>query len=229
MPVWLVEVVGISAACGIATAPILWLQFGTIPLWTVPANALAEPAMPVLLGCGLGSAALAPLIPTAALALSWIAGLAGAWIAFSARLIAVASRTRRRRLAAARHRHCRGDRLRRGSAGPAAVPSSRHGRHGRRTRPARSRSAGGPCIRRRAGRRRPASGSRSSMSARETGSCSRRREGALLVDAGPPEAHVDRQLRRLGLHRLAALVVSHAHRDHVGGGTAVLRALAWAR
>ena len=56
VPAWLVEVVGISAACGIVTAPILWLQFGTIPLWTVPANALAEPAMPVLLGCGLGAA-----------------------------------------------------------------------------------------------------------------------------------------------------------------------------
>ena len=43
-----------------STAPILWLQFGTIPLWTVPANALAEPAMPVLLGCGLAAAVLAP-------------------------------------------------------------------------------------------------------------------------------------------------------------------------
>ena len=58
---------GLSGAClrssrssasrppaGSSTAPILWLQFGTIPLWTVPANALAEPAMPILLGCGLG-------------------------------------------------------------------------------------------------------------------------------------------------------------------------------
>ena len=80
--------IGISTACGIATAPILWLQFGTIPLWTVPANALAEPAMPVLLGCGLAAAALAPVLPSAAVALSWLAGAAAAWIAFSARLIA---------------------------------------------------------------------------------------------------------------------------------------------
>ena len=69
--------IGISAACGIVTAPILWLQFGTIPLWTVPANALAEPAMPILLGCGLGAAVLAPVIPPAAVALSWIAGARG--------------------------------------------------------------------------------------------------------------------------------------------------------
>jgi competence protein ComEC len=51
-------------------------------------------------------------------------------------------------------------------------------------------------------------------------------EGAMLVDAGPPEARVDRQLRRLGLHSLAAIVISHAHRDHVGGVPAVLRSLA---
>ena len=50
-------------------------------------------------------------------------------------------------------------------------------------------------------------------------------EGAVLVDAGPPEARVDRQLRRMGLHTLAAIVVTHAHRDHVGGAPAVLRSL----
>jgi competence protein ComEC len=50
-------------------------------------------------------------------------------------------------------------------------------------------------------------------------------EGAMLVDAGPPEARVDRQLRRMGLHALAAIVVSHAHRDHVGGVPAILRSL----
>ena len=77
VPLGIVEVVGISAACGVVTAPILWLQFGVIPLWTVPANALAEPAMPVLLGCGLGAALLAPVVPPAAVALSWLAGVGG--------------------------------------------------------------------------------------------------------------------------------------------------------
>jgi competence protein ComEC len=50
-------------------------------------------------------------------------------------------------------------------------------------------------------------------------------QGAMLVDAGPPEAHVDQQLRRMGLHALAALVTTHAHRDHVGGAPAVLEAM----
>ncbi|MCY7301764.1 MAG: MBL fold metallo-hydrolase [Thermoleophilia bacterium] len=50
-------------------------------------------------------------------------------------------------------------------------------------------------------------------------------QGAMLVDAGPPEARVDRQLRRMGLRTLVALVITHAHRDHAGGGSAVLRRL----
>jgi competence protein ComEC len=50
-------------------------------------------------------------------------------------------------------------------------------------------------------------------------------EGAVLVDAGPPEARVERRLRAMGLRSLAALVVSHPHRDHVGGATSVLTGL----
>jgi competence protein ComEC len=48
----------------------------------------------------------------------------------------------------------------------------------------------------------------------------------MLVDAGPPEARVDRLLQSRGLRSLAALVVSHPHRDHVGGAVGVLRGLA---
>ena len=47
-----------SAGCGLVTAPILWLQFGYLPLLGVPANALAEPAMPVLLGLAFVTAGL---------------------------------------------------------------------------------------------------------------------------------------------------------------------------
>ncbi|MEO8290626.1 MAG: MBL fold metallo-hydrolase [Gaiellaceae bacterium] len=46
--------------------------------------------------------------------------------------------------------------------------------------------------------------------------------GAVLVDQGPPEAGVAGQLRKLGVRRLAALVVTHPHRDHVGGATSMV-------
>jgi competence protein ComEC len=42
-------------------------------------------------------------------------------------------------------------------------------------------------------------------------------EGAVLVDEGPPEAHVAKQIERLGVKRLAAIVLTHPQRDHVGG------------
>ena len=51
--------------------------------------------------------------------------------------------------------------------------------------------------------------SRSSTSGRGTASCSRRRRARCSSTQGPPEARVDRQLRRLGLHSLAAIVLTH--------------------
>ena len=53
-------VVAISAACGLVTAPIAWLQFHSVQLLTVPANALAAPVVAPLLGLALAAAAVAP-------------------------------------------------------------------------------------------------------------------------------------------------------------------------
>jgi competence protein ComEC len=43
------------------------------------------------------------------------------------------------------------------------------------------------------------------------------------VDAGPAPAATDRCLRRLGVRRVAVLVLSHFHADHVGGVAGVFR------
>ena len=45
---------------------------------------------------------------------------------------------------------------------------------------------------------------------------------AVLVDAGPADAHVARGLHEFGVHRLDALVLSHPQADHVGGAAEVL-------
>ena len=224
VPLHVVEVIGISAACGIATAPVLWLQFGAIPLWTVLANILAEPAMPVLLGCGLGAAVLAPVIPSAAVALSWLAGAAAAWIAFSARLVASLpyAQTSSRPLVLAllgalglgvtlralpRYR-----RRRALTVVVVLVPLVILGWWAAHPPPSWS----------------PPAGLRVSFLDVGQGDSIllETAEGAVLVDTGPPEARVDRQLRQLGLHTLAAVVITHAHRDHVGGASQVLRRLA---
>lgn len=48
------------------------------------------------------------------------------------------------------------------------------------------------------------------------------RGSAVVVDAGPDPVSVDRCLRELGVSRIAVLVLSHDHLDHVGGLSGVL-------
>jgi competence protein ComEC len=80
-------VVAISAACGLATAPIAWLQFHSVQLLTVPANALAAPAVAPLLGLALAAAAVAPFSASAAAALAWLNGWCAAYLVAVARLV----------------------------------------------------------------------------------------------------------------------------------------------
>jgi competence protein ComEC len=80
-------VVAISAACGLATAPIAWLQFHSVQLLTVPANALAAPVVAPLLGLALGAAAVAPFSASAAAALAWLNGWCAAYLVAVARVV----------------------------------------------------------------------------------------------------------------------------------------------
>ena len=87
LPRALAEVVAVSSACGLATAPILWLQFGAVPLLSVPANALAAPAVAPLLGLALSAALVQPLSPGVATVLAELAGWCAAYVAACARLV----------------------------------------------------------------------------------------------------------------------------------------------
>ncbi len=80
-------VVAVSAACGLATAPILWLQFHSLQVLAIPANALAAPAIVPLLGLAFAATAIAPVSGGAAAALAWLNGWCAAYLAAVARLI----------------------------------------------------------------------------------------------------------------------------------------------
>ncbi len=74
----LAQLIGVSTACGCATAPVTWLQFHQISLVTVPANVVAVPVVVEVLGLAFLTAAIAPVAPAVASALAWLNGC-GAW------------------------------------------------------------------------------------------------------------------------------------------------------
>ena len=86
LPDWLRTSVAVSAACGLATAPISWFQFHQIPLLTGPANAAAAPAMVPMLGLALLCALVAPVAPPLAGLLAAANGWCAAYLAACARL-----------------------------------------------------------------------------------------------------------------------------------------------
>ena len=87
MPGQLRSAVAISGACTLVTAPLLWFEFGRVPLYGVVANALVEPAMPLLLGLAFFAAAVAPLAPGVAVALAWANGWVALYIDTCARAV----------------------------------------------------------------------------------------------------------------------------------------------
>jgi competence protein ComEC len=210
-------VIAVSLACSLATAPIMIFQFGKVPVYGVIANAFVEPVFPVILFLALAGALVAPIAFPAAQALAWVNGLLASYIAFWARFSgalpgAQVSRARLLELAPVllalfaspfliRPRLPRVVVL----ALTAAVPL-----WGWQHRPLVFPS--------------PPSGLRITFLDVGEGDATllQTPDGAVLVDAGPPEADVAGQLRRLGVRRIEMLLLSHPHRDHVGGAAEVL-------
>ena len=218
---WLRDALAVSTACGAATAPILWLQFGSVPVYSLAANALVTPAIGPLLGLALVGSLLEPVLPAAALALGWLNGWLAAYVALCAAVIGGLSFAQV------------------GSGIAVAVllgvPLALLGlqRLPRWRRPAALASAAAlalplvawqlvpdPVLP-------PPQGLRITFLDVGQGDSILLQvpEGAILVDQGPPEADVAGQLRALGVDALSALVLTHPQRDHIGGAGEVLRRL----
>ena len=79
--------VAVSAVCTVATAPVLALRFGSVPVLGVLANVAVEPVVGALLGLALAAAALDPVAPPLAATLAWLDGWIAAYVAACARAV----------------------------------------------------------------------------------------------------------------------------------------------
>jgi competence protein ComEC len=219
--VW--DVLVVAVACGLVTAPIVWLHFGSVALWTVPANLAAEPAMPPLIALSLAAAAFEPVLPGVATSLAWLAGWCAAWIAFVARAVSgwpsaqihsAVALTAVLALAAAPVGVRRLPRYRRRVAAVGLVSVALT-------------LAAAACAFRPVPSWTPPQGLRVTFLDVGQGDSAlvEAPGGAVLVDEGPPEADVAGQLRAMGVRALTAIVLTHPQRDHIGGAAAVLDGL----
>ena len=220
------EALGVAVVCGAVTAPIVLVQFHSAPVYTVPANVLAEPAMPCVLALGLLAGVVDPVSPEAATALAWLAGWAAAWLGLVARLVSG--------LPGASVGP--GTAMWIGLASAAAVVAFRFERSRRGTgRGTAIVVATGLVLVAAAGAwsLRPPPAWHAPVGFRVTfldvgqgdSALLETRSARVLVDEGPPEADVARQLTRMGIHSLSAIVLTHPERDHVGGAADIVRRL----
>ena len=215
VPLRLCNPLAVSLACTLATAPVALVHFGRTSLVaSLPANLLALPAVAPLLWLALAACVLWPVAPGATVALDVPVRALGAYIGFAARA---------------------------GAWLDGALP-------GRALAAGLLAGVGGWLV-----HRRPAAAFAGALaglllglawpSARAPPPPPRalrvtfldvgQGDAALieapgmraLVDTGPPGAHVERLLRRRGVHSLDALLLSHDQSDHDGRAGAVLRSL----
>jgi competence protein ComEC len=221
LPRGLAGIVAVSGACGLATAPILLFQFGSVPVYSIASNALAAAAVAPCFGLALLTALLDHVLPEAAVGAAWVNGWLAAYIAACARLVGG--------LPGAEV----GSELALGLAGAVAGLLLVAARLPAWRRPGFAVLVGTAAVvlvgwkLQAPASPPPPDGFR--LTALDVGQGDslllQVREGAVLVDQGPPEGDVDDQLRRLGIRRLALLVLTHPQRDHVGGAAEVLERL----
>ena len=219
---WLRDALAVSTACGAATAPILWLQFGSVPVYSLLANVLVTLAIGPMLGLALVGSLIQPLLPSAALALAFLNGWVAAYIAACARLVGGLPFAQ----------------IGSGAAvcvllgTPLALFALQRLPRWRRPAALACGATLAPALLvwqlLPAAKLPPPTGLRITFLDVGQGDAVLLQvpEGAVLVDQGPPEAKVAQQLRGLGVRRLAAVVLTHPQRDHIGGAETVIRRLA---
>jgi competence protein ComEC len=214
------EAVAVPAAAQVACGPVVAALSGTVSIVAVPANLLAVPAIAPATVLGVAAAAVSPVWPAAAEALAWLAGWPARWLVAVARygadlpagalpwpggacgglllaVITVAALVAGRRPLV--------HRLAAVVAVAVAIGSL----------PVRLLATGWP----------PAGWVFVACAVGQGDALvlPAGRGTAVVVDAGPEPAATDRCLRRLGVGRVAVLVLSHFHADHVGGTAGVFR------
>lgn len=80
VPAGVAEAVAVAAAAHIVTAPVIASISGRVSLIAIPANVLAEPAVPVATVFGFGAALVAPMWMGGGRALAWVAGWPCRWL-----------------------------------------------------------------------------------------------------------------------------------------------------
>jgi competence protein ComEC len=235
VPRALAEATAVTLAATIATAPLIALRFDQASLVAIPANVLVAPAVAPVMWLGMSAAALGQVAPAAGGLLVAPAGPLLGYVIGVARAaarvpgaqadvptVAVAAACA---LAAALLAWRRGD----------PAPAGARPRLGRRRRLTAMAAAAVAVLAAAAlllvahrGLAPPPAGTlRVTALDVGQGDATLLQAGghAVLVDAGPPGAGIVAALRRAGVGRLDALVVTHPQADHDGGAPAVLAAL----
>ena len=220
VPVPLAQALAVPAAAQVACAPVVALLSGQVSLVAVPANLLVAPAVAPATVLGVLATLAGAVSDPAARAFGWLAGAPAWWI------VTVAQRAAAVPDAAVAWPSSAWGAL--GLAGLllagvllAAAPPAAHG-----CWPAASRWCSSAAWSGSPGPGWPPKGWL--MVACDVGQgdalvLDAGRAGAVVVDAGPDPRLVDRCLRELGVERVALVVLTHLHADHVEGLPGVLR------
>ena len=218
LPGWLADAVAPPLAAQLACAPLLAAAFGRVSLAALPANVLAAPAVAPATVLGFVAAALAPLALPPARLVARLAGLPAELLVTVARhgaTVPAATVAVPGGLAGAAVT----------VAVAAAVAYALRHRAARLAAVAAVLALPGAAVTARVASGWPPPGWRVVVCDVGQGDAVVVRTGpsAVLVDAGPDPLAADRCLRDLRIRRLAAVVLTHFHADHVEGLPGALR------